>query len=1236
MKEIKIVGLVFALCAFSALADDITVEKYPDADVVLVDERIETVYQADGTYVTTEEDWKKALTERGRRSLSSLSIGYSLRYGRGEILLVEIIDAEGKARAVDFASTLKEATDNSSTAVNIYDPLDKVLSCAIPGIKIGETLHVKTRRTVTKSRVKDQWADMQVFESMMPIVRTSVKIDGPVSRPLKSVAVRNPIGNVVSSVVTNGERIVYSWTVENSPQMFPEPAMPPFWTQGQNLRVSTAANWQELSKWYWDVSVPHLEKTNAAMTNKVEEIVAKTRERTEDKLELVKAIYKFVSQEIRYMGLTMEDTSPGYAPHDVDLTFDNRYGVCRDKAALLVAMLRIAGFESYPVLIRVSAAKMDQEVPTPFFNHAIVSVKMDGDYILMDPTDESSRDLCPAYLGDCSYLVAHPSGEGLRTAPIVPPEKNAFTVAGSGRLGKDGSLLADYAISFRGINDNTYRRRFLSLKPEQRRELFEKVVEAVSAGAELMRCDIEPKDLQDTTKELGVKLLIKYPEVLLRGETRDELSVPSLSSALGAANWLLSGRTALESRKYPLKVSSTALAEEKMEIDLAGSVGATATMPDDKKIEGGYEFTRTFSRDGDKLVFARRLSVGTIEFSPDEYLNLREKIKQVEATEREKPAFEKDRFANANERIISSVRTYDFFGDSSWVSTNTVVKEILTYKGKKNAAELKFFYNPSWKTVELVSASVSNKNGQVVFAGPKETSVLDADWVSSAPRYPASKQLVVNLPSVEIGSVISYTVVTTVKDAPTPFYANFYFDTFTPTDFLSVRVGDWKREVKNPRLLPDEKMLPSGVLWRDHSGVSLCNFAAAAEKYRALDPEPVDPKDYDIPTGIVEIRDWMARHIRSIGPSFGEIRLEDHVVAPEVVLKERYATRLGYIRTLCALLKGAGYDADIVFAGDTADSSMSVLMRDMYDFPNVSRFSYPICRVTVKKGGFLWWGGETTTYYLGMENEYTPLGATGFNNSLFLDPKTGGFATVTASDGGFCDAENVALSFSIRENGAVDLDYSLEQYGASVGSVRKRYAEMLPEIRSRHFQQMLGKIAQSASATRELVTDTDGYPFALSFSAFIPDMAVVTGDAISFEVPQLAAHPFGITGATRELPIGIDGEESLEVTRYSIVFPKGYTEVESLPAPLEIRNPANPGELWVGTVVTSKVVDDVLSVDIVVSSNIRRETMLPAEYLAMLKEWNRLAGSKANSTIVVRRRKNSHPAEQAQEGRRAR
>ncbi len=1221
MRGIKIAGIVFALCSLSAFADDITAEKYPDADVVLVDERVETTYQADGTYVSTEEDWKKALTERGRRSLSSLSIGYSLRYGKGEILLVEIIDADGKVRAVDFASTLKEATDNSSTAANIYDPLDKVLSCSIPGIKVGETLHVKTRRTVTKSRVKDQWADMEIFESTMPIVRTSVRIDGPLSRPLKKIAVRNPLGNVVSSVVTNGERVVYSWTAENSPQMFPEPAMPPYWTQGQNLRVSTASSWQELSKWYWDVSVPHLEKTNAAMMNKVEEIMGSVGANAAP-IDKVRAMYKFVSQEIRYMGLTMEDTSPGYAPHDVDLTFDNRYGVCRDKAALLVAMFRIAGFESYPVLISVSAAKMDNEVPTPFFNHAIVAVKLDGDYILMDPTDESSRDLCPAYLGDCSYLVAHPSGEGLRTAPVVPPSKNAVTVVGSGRLGKDGSLLADHSILFCGINDNAFRRHLLSLKPEQRRELFERAVEGVSAGAELMRCDIEPKDLQDTTKELKVKLLVKYPEVLLRGETRDELSVPSLSSALGAANWLLSGRTSLESRKYPLKVSSTALADEKMEIDLAGAVGATASMPDDETIKGGYEFTRTFRRDGDKLVFERRLSIGAVEFSPDEYLSLRESIKRVEASERKNPTFEKDRFANANERIVSSVRTYDLSGDSSWVSTNTVVKEILTYKGKKSAAELKFSYNPSWKTVELVSASVSNRNGQVVFAGPKETSVLDADWVSSAPRYPASKELVVNLPSVEIGSVISYTVVTTVKDAPLPFYANFYFDTFTPTDFLSVRVGDWKREVVKPKLLADEPMLPPGQLWRDHRTESRGDFKSAAERYRALDPEPLDPSEIlaedftspstkEKPSDLLRIRDWMARHIRRVGPAFGEIRLEDHIVDPKTVLKERYATRVGYIRTLCALLKGAGYDADIVFAGDTAQTDMLLIALDLYRCPNVARFKYALCRVRVRTGGFLWWGGETTTYFLGTENEYTPLGATAFDGSLFLDPQTGDFGAVAVPDVELGAKEEEKLNFTVRENGAVDLDYNLERWGYAAGTSRKHYVEMLPELRSRHFQQLLGAVAQAASATRELETDTEGYPFSLSFSAFVPGMAVVAGDAISLDVPQLAERLFVLTGSARENPVGVEGEDTEKSTTFTIRFPEGYTEIEHIPESFRFD--------WYAVRAHSRVEDGAAVVEIKVTRRAHRAGWYLPDRAALFREWNRLAGSKANSTIIVRR-----------------
>ena len=1218
-----IVAGLALLCAARGTADELTSERYPDADTVIVDDRIETVYQADGTYVTTDEDWVKALTEKGRRALSTISLDYSLRYGKGEIVLVEIIGADGKARAVDFAKTLKEATDNSASSMNIYDPLDKTLSCAVPGLKVGETRHVITRREATKSRVKDQWADIDLFESTDPIVRTSVKIDGPLSRPLRNIAVRHPLGNVESSVVTNGERVVYAWTAKDSPQMFPEPSMPPFWTQGQHLRVSTAESWPQLSKWYWELSLPHLEKTNAAMSNKVEEIVRATNRDTQAaSLDLVKAIYKFVSQEVRYMGLTMEDTSPGYAPHDVSLTFDNRYGVCRDKAALLVAMLRIAGFEAYPVLISAGRAKMDEEVPSPFFNHAIAAAKVDGEYVLMDPTDESSRDLLPSYLSDCSYLVATPEGDMLRTSPVVPPEKNAVAVSGKGRLAKDGSLLVEYSLAFRGLNDNAYRRHLLSLKPEERRDFFEKVATGVASGAELLRCEISPKDLQDTASELKAEILVKFPEAILKGETRDEMSVPTLSAALGTANWLLEGRTALEQRKYPLKLSSTASTEERLEIDLGGAVGETVSLPADETIDGGYSFSRSFSRDGDTLVFSRRLSIGAVEFSPEEYSELREKIKRVEKAERAKPAFAKNRLANANERIVSRTLTYDLTDSFSWVSTNTVVKEILTYDGKKNAAELKFSYNPTWKNVELVSASVSNRNGQVVFAGEKETNVLDADWVASAPRYPASKELVVNLPSVEVGSFVSYTVVTTVKGSPMPFYATFYFDTFTPTDFLSVRIGDWKREVVKPKLLADEPMLPPGQLWRDHRTESRGDFKSAAERYRALDPEPLDPSEIlaedftspstqEKPSDLLRIRDWMARHIRRVGPAFGEIRLEDHIVDPKTVLKERYATRVGYIRTLCALLKGAGYDADIVFAGDTAQMEPELIVLDVFAHPNVARFKYALCRVRVRTGGFLWWGGETTTYFLGAENEYTPLGATAFNGSLFLDPQTGDFGAVAVPDAKLRAKEEEELNFTVRENGAVDLDYSLERWGYAAGTSRKRYAEMLPELRSRHFQQLLGSIAQAASATRELETDTEGYPFSLSFSAFVPGMAVVAGDAISLDVPQLAERLFALTGSARENPVGVEGEDTEKSTIFTIRFPEGYTEIEHIPASFCFD--------WYAARTYSRVEDGAAVVEIEVMRRAHRAGWYPSDHAALFRERNRIAGSQANSTIVVRR-----------------
>ena len=189
------------------------------------------------------------------------------------------------------------------------------------------------------------------------------------------------------------------------------------------------------------------------------------------------------------MGLTMEDTSPGYAPHDIDITFANRYGVCRDKAALLVAMLRMAGHDAFPVLIHVGA-KHDPDVPQPFFNHAIVAVENrergDGSgerYILMDPTNENAKDLFPAYESDKSYIVCRPDGDVLRTSPVPTAEHNAVRVSTSATLSKDGSLFMESDIAFDGINDTAYRAALVRKTPDERVKFFERAAKALSSGA---------------------------------------------------------------------------------------------------------------------------------------------------------------------------------------------------------------------------------------------------------------------------------------------------------------------------------------------------------------------------------------------------------------------------------------------------------------------------------------------------------------------------------------------------------------------------------------------------------------------------------------------------------------------------------------------------------------------------------------------------------------------------------
>ena len=290
----------------------------------------------------------------------------------------------------------------------------------------------------------------------------------------------------------------------------------------------------------------------------------------------IRALFDFVSREVRYMGAMAESEAPGYEPHDVSLTFDNRYGVCRDKAALLVAMLRMAGIDAWPVLINVGPRK-DPQVPQPYFNHAIVAADSgdpDDPYLLMDPTSETTRSLLPEYLCEMSYLVARDEGETIRETPPLPVEQNLLRAETVYTLHADASADVTTTLSFAGVNDAAYRGYFASIPRDGLRAFFERVLQGIP-GAVLTGWEVRPapEALRTSPEPLSVRLDYAIAEAARGAEDGRAalLDLPTVPAALAIASRVV-GDLGLEKRRFPLVTDYPCGWEETVEIRLPDGV----------------------------------------------------------------------------------------------------------------------------------------------------------------------------------------------------------------------------------------------------------------------------------------------------------------------------------------------------------------------------------------------------------------------------------------------------------------------------------------------------------------------------------------------------------------------------------------------------------------------------------------------------------------------------------------
>lgn len=1221
-------------------AKDATAARFPDADRVLVNDRVLETYEKDGTSIHWDDEYTRILTEKGRRDASEFEFFFDAHYGTAMVVRAEILKPDGRVVPIDTAAYSRIMTEQGQMGMNIYDPNYKTLSLSLPGIEIGDTYHILTCEVTHKAIFPGTWSGYSVFEADMPILRLDYAVSSPPELPLRHTLLRAAVSNTVSYAATRQPdgRTLHTWKIRDVPRIFPEPDMPPLHTQVQRLLVSTLPDWRTVSRWYWTLCQPALAKVTPQMRQKIDALVAGAATRDEK----IRRIFKFVSQEIRYMGITAEEVSPGYEPHDVNLTFDNRYGVCRDKAALLAALLPLAGIPAYPVLINASN-KMDPDAPLPYFNHAITAVdKPGGGYELMDPTDENTRDLFPAYLCNRSYLVAKETGEALLVSDVYPAEKNLARIATEGTLDETDTLLLKTKIRFDGINDNAYRSHFLNLKAEQRRKFFETVLKNRFAGAEVLACTITPDDLQDTDTPLDVALTARIPDFPIRGETLDLAALPWLGTSLGYANFVI-GQTGLEKRRFPMETGITCGVEEHILIDASDSLGAPYALPDDIHIcRSGVVFDMAQHAERGRLEGRLNYRLNTPEFSPSEYLDLKSTLQEIEAAGRRRPLFDARRAQTPDYEILVDETDTRLDSPHAWTTTQRCSKRILTYAGKKQNAELKYTFNPVWQHLEIVSAVVSNADGSVRAITPKEINLMDAQWVGSAPRYPAAKMLVANLPGVETGSVIS--VVTRFTQTNACFYSHrqafggtapsasetyrltfpvelrpnlqtFHFDAVTFAAETNAGVATWTWQTQKPPLVRTEERLPPWHLfqptlfvsfgdWRSYARSlrTACENASEGDRNARKHARKLVAGIKDPSAKLRAVRDDVLRTIRPAGPSFLDLP-PDTLSSPDRTLADQYGHAADRALLLATMLDAVGFDADILLAsGDT--SAYPPGSQPQRDVPQTGFFRNPLVKVE----------SRGVTYYLNDGDQYDEPGTSSADRApaLGLDGK---LQTVAVAEPFKSTARN-AWTVDLAADGTATITVTNWYFGPSAGSFRKQYDEMLPEDRRRHYLELAGFVSKAARAVSPLVTDTTSYPGMRTYALAASRYASVAGDTLTLLIPEVAGAIFPLRADTRVNPLFFNANDTSELT-CRIILPQGFTKLPLLPESKRWSLPNGLGSLDYRVSVSTRT-DGRKEVCIVRCIDRTSGEAAPELYPALL-EYNRRFTHPSVRTLVAER-----------------
>lgn len=532
---------------------------------------------------------------------------------------------------------VKEACDYAAPARAIYWGARQIMmepGMLNPGDVIDYTINKKgfTYALLAASEENDEerfvppmrgeFYDIVPFWVTEPTVRKVYRVSVPRSKDVQYEFFQ---GDCASSVKLDGDRRVYTFSINNALPFESEPNMVDRFDVAPKLMMSSTPDWKEKSLWFHKVNEDYgsFEPTPEAQA-KVNEIIK--GKKTE--MEKISALTHWVADNMRYSGISM-GKGEGYTLHNTQTNFTDRAGVCKDKAALLISMLRMAGFEAYPAM--TMAGSRIEQIPADHFNHCVAVVKLsNGEYIPLDPTwVPFNREIWSSAEQQQNYLPGLPEGSDLLLTPVSDPSNHLFKIVANTKLNADGSLSGTFTIYAEGQSDAAVRRPFLQGYAERVERTLESELLRVSPQAKLISWKAnDPKNYEKAP--ITLTMTFSIPDYATAADGVMICRPLVLSNLYGGVRSFLRVNTDNENRKYGFKDSCSRLVELQETMTLpSGYVwaeGSNANQATDAESDVA-SFRSELKSDRNKIKMNATLSLGKRVYDAEDWADFRNAVK---------------------------------------------------------------------------------------------------------------------------------------------------------------------------------------------------------------------------------------------------------------------------------------------------------------------------------------------------------------------------------------------------------------------------------------------------------------------------------------------------------------------------------------------------------------------------------------------------------------------------------